>query len=323
LISERFGYYHTGIFLIDEDRRYAILRATNSEGGRKMLARGYKLRIGEAGIAGFVAQSGRPRLALDTSEDSAHFNNPNLPDTRSEVALPLRVGQVVIGVLDVQSTEPSAFDDEDLDILNTLANQVATVIQNARLFEQSRSALQGYSQAGHRLWREHIVKRTSGYAYRPDGTLASAPPESKQQLQNLIASGQTVVRNAAKAGTASTLAIPVKLRDQVIGVIHVESTDEKRIWSDDEIAIVQSISERAALALENARLFEEATHRAERERVMAQVTSHISESASFERILQTTLQELSHSLGATRTFIQLETPSSDEIETSPHQHAED
>jgi GAF domain-containing protein len=136
LISKQFGFYHAGIFLLDERDEYAVLQAASSEGGRRMLERGHKLRVGEVGIVGHVASTGEPRVALDVGEDTAHFAHPDLPNTRSEMALPLKVQDRVIGVLDVQSTHEAAFSEDDVAVLQTMADQLATAIANARLFEQ-------------------------------------------------------------------------------------------------------------------------------------------------------------------------------------------
>src|SRR5690349_11009314 len=124
LISERFGFYHVGIFLIDPDHEYAVLQAANSEGGKQMLARNHRLKLG-VGVVGFCAQTGQPRIALDVGADAVFFNNPDLPNTRSEVALPMSSGGKTTGVLDVQSTEAGAFSREDLQVLTALANQVS------------------------------------------------------------------------------------------------------------------------------------------------------------------------------------------------------
>jgi GAF domain-containing protein len=136
LISKQFGFYHAGVFLLDERDEYAVLQAASSEGGRRMLERGHKLRVGEIGIVGYVASTGEPRVALDVGEDTAHFAHPDLPNTRSEMALPLKVQDRVIGVLDVQSTQEAAFSEDDVAVLQTMADQLATAIANARLFEQ-------------------------------------------------------------------------------------------------------------------------------------------------------------------------------------------
>ncbi|HSM71127.1 MAG TPA: HAMP domain-containing protein, partial [Anaerolineales bacterium] len=97
LVSVRFDFYHVGIFFVDETRQYAYLQAANSEGGQSMLARGHRLEIGK-GLVGTVAQTGKPRIALDVGSDAAFFDNPDLPDTRSEMALPLSVRGQIIGV---------------------------------------------------------------------------------------------------------------------------------------------------------------------------------------------------------------------------------
>jgi len=141
LISKQFGFYHAGVFLLDETGEYAVLRAASSEGGQRMLARGHKLKVGEVGIVGYVAGTGEPRIALDVGADAVFFDNPDLPDTRSEMALPLVSRGRVIGVLDVQSTEPAAFTEEDVAVLRAMADQLATAIENARLFAETERSL--------------------------------------------------------------------------------------------------------------------------------------------------------------------------------------
>lgn len=135
-ISQRFGFYHAGVFLLDESREFAVPHAASSEGGRRMLERGYKLKVGEVGIVGFVTGTGKPRIALDVGKDAVHFTNPDLPDTRSEMAVPLIVRDQVIGALDVQSTVVDAFTDGDVATLQTMADQLANAIENARLYEK-------------------------------------------------------------------------------------------------------------------------------------------------------------------------------------------
>src|SRR5690606_15491511 len=135
-ISQEFDFYHVGIFLLDVHKEFAVLAAANSDGGRRMLERNHRLKVGETGIVGFVTQSGQPRIALDVGSDAVFFNNPDLPNTRSEIALPLRVETDIIGALDVQSTETNAFSEEDVNILSLLADQVSIAIQNARSYQQ-------------------------------------------------------------------------------------------------------------------------------------------------------------------------------------------
>jgi len=137
LISEQFGFYHAGVFLVDEPGEYAVLHAASSAGGQRMLERGHKLAVGKVGIVGYVAGTGEPRVALDVGEDAVFFDNPDLPETRSEMALPLISRGRVIGVLDVQSTETAAFSEEDVTTLQTMADQLAIAIENARLYQEA------------------------------------------------------------------------------------------------------------------------------------------------------------------------------------------
>ena len=142
LIHENFGYYHAGVFLLDARKEYAVLTAANSEGGQRMLERNHQLKIGETGIVGYVTDTVKARIALDVGQDAVFFNNPDLPETRSEMALPLVVGGQVFGALDVQSTEPQAFTEDDIAILQILAEQLAVAIQNANLFNETEKALE-------------------------------------------------------------------------------------------------------------------------------------------------------------------------------------
>lgn len=133
LISERFGFYHTSIYLMDEQNEYAVLRAASSEGGRRMLAQGYKQAVG-VGIVGHVAATGEPYIALDVDKDMAYISLPDLSATRSEIALPLISRDRVIGVLDIQSSQATDAFGEDLATLKIVADQLANAIENARLY---------------------------------------------------------------------------------------------------------------------------------------------------------------------------------------------
>lgn len=297
IIGEKLGYDHVGLFLLNENRQYAVLRAANSEGGKRMLERRHQLRVGGTGIVGYVSQSGLPRIALDTGRDAVFFNNPDLPQTRSEMALPLKYGSHIIGALDIQSNLPSAFKEEDASLLGALANQIALAIQTAS------GKTERMTNTASRPWLGK--KKQSGYTYSAEGMIVAAAANAPL-VKNAVSRGEIVLQSSKTAPAA--MAVPVKFRDQVIGVIQVESAEEERIWTENEIALVQAIAERAAFALENARLFEEASRRAEQEQAITRVTSQIGSSTDFDRILQITVEELGRTLGAARAFIQLEAP---------------
>ena len=140
LIRDRFGYYHVSIFLLDEDHRWAVLQEATSEVGAQLKARGHRLAVGSNSLIGWVTANRRPRIALDVATDDVHFHNELLPDTRSEAALPLRVGERVIGALDVQSRALNAFNPSDIDVLQVLADQIAIALENGRLFARQERA---------------------------------------------------------------------------------------------------------------------------------------------------------------------------------------
>jgi GAF domain-containing protein/HAMP domain-containing protein len=145
LIRARFNFYHAGIFFIDDSGEWAVLRQATGEAGQRMLARKHQLAVGSQSIVGWVTAHRQPRIALDVGEDAVHFKNPDLPHTRSEMALPLLIGHRLLGALDVQSTEEAAFDEEDIAILSLMADQIAVAIDNALKFSQEATILESTS----------------------------------------------------------------------------------------------------------------------------------------------------------------------------------
>jgi GAF domain-containing protein len=303
VISREFNFYHVGVFLLDTAHEYAVLGAANSEGGQTMLARGHRLKVGEKGLVGFVSSTGKPRVALDTGADAVFFNNPDLPDTRSEIALPLRAGENIIGVLDVQSTEQSAFSQEDVNILSTLADQVSIAIQNARQNEQTRRALaesdalsRQFVQSG---W-ERFTKRENILGIRHTGAKATML-YSKNAKEKAGAVGNT--DQLRPKGRGAVLSIPIKLRGEVIGSVDVRAPDNRQ-WDQDEMDIVTAIIERAAIAMENARLLTESQKQAAKERTIGDISAKISALSDVDDLLKTTAQELTRSLPGTEIAIQ-------------------
>jgi GAF domain-containing protein len=311
LISERFGFYHVGIFLVDGDREFVILQAANSEGGMRMLARSHRLKLG-TGVVGYSALSGQPRIALDVGADAVFFDNPDLQNTRSEAALPLQSRGETIGVLDVQSTEPGAFSNEDLQVLTTLANQVSIAFENARLLTEARAALmqvqEVYNEFTRTEWSRAIsLAEQAGFRFR-NGHIEMLESELRtSEVASAVQSGQVAANqgNGSKEKRAS-VAVPVKLRGEVIGVLHVESNDSSKVWQEDEITLIEAVAERAALAMENARLFQDARRRAAKEQLISEASAKISSAFNLENILQTTAEELERVLGGSEVLIQFQ-----------------
>jgi len=306
LISNQFDCYHVGIFLLDEQGEKAILRAANSEGGQRMLEAQHSLRLDYHSIVGYSALSGEPRVVLDVGTDSVYFNNPNLPKTRSEMALPLRLAGRVIGSLDIQSTETNAFSQEDIGVLATLADQVAIAIENARLFSEAKNALD-QSQA---MFEKYTQQEWSNFArqVRQSGFVFDGkqviPLDNNVRREQSRAALQTGSLSLEKA--SATIAVPIKLRGKTIGVLDVRAKKGQRHWKPDEIAMLEAAAERAALALENARLVESAQRRAARERAIGDISTRIGAVSNLESILQTAVEELGRKIGgATEVILEI------------------
>jgi GAF domain-containing protein len=295
-ISERFDFYHAGIFLISEDREYAVLRAANSEGGQKMLARKHKLRVGKEGIVGFAVEQKRARIALDVGDDAVYFDNPDLPATRSEMALPLMIGKNVIGVLDVQSEQSNAFSNEDIKVLSTLANQVAVAIENARLFQQSQEALKELDMTFQRYisseWQQ-FMQQTTVIGYRANES-GLEPITDVKGLTNSNGSNGNLQK------------IPIKLRGASLGTLSVDMGDRVREYTQEEESLILTVADRLAMALESARLLEDSQRVAAKEQIIGQITGKIGSSINLRNVLQTAVEELGHAIPGSEIVIKLE-----------------
>ena len=312
LISKQFDFYHAGVFLLDDNKEFAELRAANSDGGKHMLERGHKLGIGQSGIVGYVSATGKPRITLDVEADAAFFNNPDLPNTRSEMALPLRVGEQIIGVLDVQSIASNAFQEEDIDVLSTLADQVAIAIQNARSYEISQKLLTEAQRTAGAFLREswrvlQTQKESIGYQITENKLRALSKPLASAQIKKAIASKATVT----KSGENATLSMPIRLRDQVIGVLDIRVPEEHE-WDADEIDVAEAVAERLSLALEASLLLKSTQRQAEIERITADISTKIGATTQFDSILRTAAEELSRVLGGSEVLVQLQSESLEE-----------
>ena len=311
LVSERFDFYHVGIFLIDNARQFAVLQAANSEGGQRMLERGHKLEVGLSGIVGNVAHTGQSRIALDVGSDAVYFDNPDLSNTRSEMALPLNLRGQTVGILDVQSLKPGAFNESDANTLGILADHIAITIDNARLFEQSRLALSEietlYRQYQAQEWDAFMKQETKiGYHQLSMGGKVLEQHYQSDEIQNVLESGKILVLNSKPGKSESSMVVPVKLRGQIIGVLNVKAPTTNRIWNQDEINLAEAISDRLALALDNARLLQDSQRRAAKEQKIGDVTAKIGASINMRSLLQTAVEELGRALPGSEVVIQFE-----------------
>ncbi len=315
LVSERFDFYHVGIFFVDPTKQFAVLQAANSEGGKRMLERGHRLEVGLTGIVGAVAQTGKPRIALDVGTDSIYFDNPDLPGTRSEMALPLIFREDTIGILDVQSRKPGAFTESDANTLSILADQIAIAIENARLFGETLQAREEaetlYNQFLRTEWNTFLQQKESvGYRQSIVGGRALQAPVQSEDIRQALENGKVAVFDGKDVKSPSSLAVPIKLRGQTIGVLNIRAPKNRK-WLQDEINLAQAISDRLALALDNARLLQESQRRAAKEAKIGEVTARIGASINMRNVLQIAVEELGRALPGAEVVIQFESEKND------------
>jgi GAF domain-containing protein len=308
VITQQFDFYHVGIFFIDTNREYAVLVASNSEGGQRMLARNHKLKIGQVGIVGNVAGTGIPRIALDTGADAVYFNNPDMPATRSEMALPLFRGSELTGIIDIQSVNQNAFGQEDIQILTTLADQVSIAIANARLYEETQKALLEaemlYRRDIQTGWA-HFSRSQNLTGIRKSGVKTDLLRESVELPIAESTRSDGMDQKKSDAGEQFTfLTVPMRLRGETVGLLNVKTAGE-RAWSDDEMDIITAIIERAALSIESARLLNESQKRAIREQTISQISARIGASTEIETILKTAVRELGSQISGAQVTIEI------------------
>jgi GAF domain-containing protein len=312
LIRDRFGFYHVGVFFNDGKNEFTILKAATGEAGRMMLERNHRLKIGEIGMVGYVAGRGEPRISSDVSNDLVYYKNPLLPETRSEMVLPLRIGDQTIGALDVQSVVPDAFSVEDVRILQTIADQFSIAFDKTRLVEELQRNVDElettYRSNTQKAWRTHLRNTHQKLVYRyRNGRLENQIDES-DHAQEALSKGQPILRilpgiKDEQGRPVTVLAVPIKLRNQVLGVvdIHFESSN----ISPELFSLIEGTVTRLAVSLENARLLEEIQFRAERERLVGEISSKVRAASDVDSVLRIAIQEIGRSLGVSEVMVQL------------------
>ena len=276
-----------------------------------MLERGHRLEVGESGIVGHVAKFGTARIALDVGLDAVFFDNPDLPNTRSEMALPLKVRDQIVGVLDVQSEKPGAFTENDANTLSILADQIAIALENARLFTQTQQALSEaqalYRQNSQEGWLTFSREEAFiGYHQGLKGGRKLTKPIETDEIRQAMNRGDVLVFNEDGGTQEPSIVVPIKLRGQIIGALNIKAPAQDRRWSNDEVNLVEAISERLSLALENARLIQDSQRQVIKEQTISEVTGKIGASINLKNVLQTAVEELGRAMPGSEVIIEFE-----------------
>jgi GAF domain-containing protein len=278
LIAEQFNYYYTAIYLIDPSEKWAELKEATGQAGNVLKQNRHRLEISGKSMVSTCIRERKARIALNTAEEKQRYENPLLPYTRSEIALPLLVGDKVLGALDVQSTKAADFDENIIETMQNMANQVAVALENARLFQEANRSISELKS----IQKQYLFE---GW---------TAIQRVEKDLEYSVGEPPEVVDHVMQS--------PINLRDQRIGQLTLESSEE---WTSEQQRLVDAVTTQAAIALENARLVSESRQIALRERMLSEINSKIWSSTSIDGVLQTVAKELGRRLHTEQVYIEL------------------
>ena len=292
---ESFDFYYVALYLLSADKKHLHLKATNIENDQKTSSQNKQVEVGQTNVVSKVAYYRKPYVIFDDGDDAVDSNDPDLPETHSQMVLPLIYGNALLGVFDIHSKVHSAFDESDVEAFSIFANQIAIVIENTYQLERAQNALAEMEEISRNYIRQEWSqllksKRERGALY------VHGDVENIEENQVLEQGGEGV----------SSITIPVKLRNEIIGTMKVSSGEKDHTWKKEDIELVQAIAERAALALENARLLEDTQRRANKEGVISQFANTISEVSQTEKLMSVAVSELQKILQATEVSFELD-----------------
>lgn len=293
-LKDRFGLYYVGVFLVEENQQYAVLKAGTGEVGKQMVADGYRLAIGGNSMIGWAVANQTTRIALDEGSEAVRFNNPRLPLTRTEMALPIRAHAEIIGAMSIQSEKANAFDENDITVFKGVADSLAIALENTRLYQEARQNLDEI-----RVLNRDYLQRAWAETTQVYGSL-----EYEYKNPSMPAG-----RNKHE------ILVPLALRGEMIGEIALEIDREE--LTPEEGVYLENITTQTAIALENARLFENTVRRAEREKKVLQITARIRSTNDPAEIMQFAIQELQQALGASRTQIYIRQSAAEQEQDTP------
>jgi GAF domain-containing protein len=274
--TEQFGYYHVGLYLFDERRKNAFLQASSSLPGKQLIGQGFRVEHDRRNAINIVAEQKRPYISSDTG-GSIFNRDPNFPLTRSRMVLPLSVRGEVIGVLDIHSDQPEGFNPDDAEVIQTLADLVAISLDNVRLIDETKTLilqLEAYtSSQTTETWSKFTSRHIPAYQYTPAGVR----PIFSQSKDDGNHDG--------------SMQVPLVLHGQSIGNIKLRRKGSITSWTEKERELTEKIAEQVALALENSRLVDEAQRSAQRDQMIANISSRVRETLDVESVIRTAATE--------------------------------
>jgi GAF domain-containing protein len=310
------------LFLVDMDRKSATLVASTNQSGDPAI--GQQVGVGSLNVIGRVTVSGQQVIVRDTPEEQSFRRSAFLEGTRAELVLPLRVGNETIGALDLQSKNIEAFQPEDIETCETLANQIAVAIDNARLFadaqarlaenqrlyEQASASLREIERLNQQLtggaWAEYLrgLPQTPAYTVDPSTGRVEDAAERTATMSEAIRRSQVITRTNP---TNKVVSFPISVRGQVIGAMEFELSPDQYL-GPDHLVILRQVVERLGLAAENIRLLDEAQRIAQREAMVNEITARMQAATNVESVIAAATQSLADAFEAPRVAIRLGVP---------------
>jgi GAF domain-containing protein len=278
MFTDQFNYYYAAIYIIDPGEKWAELKEATGEAGKVLKQNHHRLELTGKSMVATSIREKSPRISQNTSDEKQRIENPLLPYTRSEVALPLIAGDRVLGALNVQSTKTADFRLEVIETMQNMAGQVAVALENARLFQETQLRIAEMRA----IQQQYLVESWGALSMRKNEMEYGIGESNDANTQRFVA--------------------PINLRDQIIGQISVEGTAD---WTTEQKNLIDAVASQAAIALENARLVNESRQLATRERMLAEINSKIWASTTIDGVLQTTVKELGKRLDASSATIEL------------------
>jgi GAF domain-containing protein len=303
LVRDRFSLYHASVFMLDTSGTWAELAASTGEAGRQLLARHHRLAVGSASIVGWVTANQKPRVAPDVEQDLFHYKNPLLPGTRSEVAVPVMIGQRLVGALDVQSTQPHAFSEPDVRAIEAIAAELAIAFENSRLMSEARSRLERSDGLPRGSWAEswsRLVRAgaTTVVSLGIEGEAGGDWSAEEALGQEAAHQGRTL-----RSDDGRLVATPVQMRGEVFATISARKPAEP--WTEDDIAVLEAVAGQAALALEGARQYTEEQRRLAELEVINRISQAASQLLNFDSLFRVLQAQVNQVLGETDLTIAL------------------
>ncbi len=316
LTKERFNLYHTHLYLLDESKTKLVLTSGAGEVGAKMVAEGRRIELTkEQSLVARAARTQEGVVINNVQEEPGFLPHPLLPETQAELAVPLVVGNEVLGVLDVQANKVNRFTSEDINIFTTLASQVAVALQNARRHDEALKALDELTRLQRIMvregWEDYLTTEERpyfGYSFNIKGAKHIQDADDEAVVARQTAKGKD---RAGTETTDSSVTIPIAVRGELIGKIGLRNPDGSAI-SERKQSLIKTVAHQVSEALERARLTEqtqralrETNEQARRLALLNELSETISRITTIEDIAATVINKVPDILGAKRLSLYL------------------